>query len=126
MEGRDILDDEALTQCGRVIEGGFSFNDRPRMFRDLPETALSLVRGELPASTAVARAFGRAYEADSDACRHTSAGTLRREGFRVEHTPSKRNPDHVSVYWDHSDWNRDVARNFARCFGAPVVGGEDG
>jgi len=57
-----------------------------------------------------------------DAVRYTTVGRLRDAGFRVESTPSRMIPNHVSVQYD-GDWTDDVAKRFDDCFDQPAGGG---
>lgn len=120
--GRYIHDDEPLTQHGtQRADGTFVFRNRLREDRHLPERSMSLLLGALdPAAAATARHGGPPKP--RDASRLTTAGTLRLEGFRVEHTPRlPRSPLHVSVYWD-GEWDDEVALRYDSCFKYPKGG----
>lgn len=55
---------------------------------------------------------------DDEGVRYTTVGRLRAAGFRVEHTPSKRVPDHVSVTTLdlRARWTDDESERFTACF----------
>ena len=125
--GRVIADDDPLTQHGtQRADGTFSFRNELRADKNPPERSMSLLDGALsPAAAASARRFTQPPQ-PRDAARWTTAGTLRSKGFRIEHTPRlPRSPLHVSVYWEHGEWDDGVAMAFDSCFGAPK-GGRDG
>lgn len=120
--GRHIDDDEPLTQHGtQYADRTFLFRTTLREDRHPPERSMSLLLGALdPAAAATARHGGAPKP--RDASRLTTAGTLRLEGFRVEHTPRlPRSPLHVSVYWD-GEWDGGVAVKFDSCFERPKGG----
>lgn len=58
-----------------------------------------------------------------DRVKHARVGILRRR-FRVVHEPTRRNPLHVSVYYDDGDWDDGIGTLFEQCFG-PAVGPEE-
>jgi hypothetical protein len=106
----ELDDDQVLTQYGTASDG---FRCQPRWSK---EDALSLIRGRLSgeeASRVVRR--GRLLGEGRDLARYTSAGTLRRAGFEVLHTPTRLNPDHVSVRFK-DDWDEEVCDAFDDAF----------
>lgn len=117
---RDIADDEWVTQYGRGEDGGFgTFRNSPRYPR---ESEISMIWGRIGVDEAAMIVTGRAR---SPLCRvrQCLAGDLRRRGFKVVHTPTPRNPMHVSVYLPGTDgqWDNDEADRFDEAF---VRGGE--
>jgi hypothetical protein len=120
MPGREpVGEDEWLTQHGVIRAGGHrDFRNYLRTDPGKTEADMSLIRGRLsPEEAGVARLGPPSRRSRRDAARHTTARRLRAAGFRVEHTPRfPRSPWHVSVYWDHGEWNEDTAKLFDRCF----------
>lgn len=111
-ERREILDDEPLTQYGYM--GVF----RNALRVDILEPELSLLAGRL--TGAEAGAIVRNDQTviqfpEGHGARHTTAGTLRAAGFMVFHSPSKKNPRHVSAQWPES-WDDRVSEAFDECF----------
>jgi hypothetical protein len=95
-----------------------TFRNRVRDFQNPPEVDISLIRGrigEQDAGKIVCRKYVRMARA-IHAVRYTTAGELRSKGFIVTHSPTKRNPDHVSVEW-RGDWTDEVSATFDTCFG---------
>lgn len=92
---RDIGDDEILTQYGQEREDGRGFRGQPRFDRD--ERDVSMIAGKLSVIEAIRLISSRSTLAPQDAVRHFSVGALREADYVVVHTPTKRNPDHVSV-----------------------------
>ncbi len=123
--GRYIDDDESLTQHGtHRADGTFNFRTSLRHDRAPVEQSMSLLCGALDPGAAATARHGNPPR-PRDAARLTTAGTLRAEGFRVEHTPRlPSSPLHVSVYWD-GEWDDEVANKFDSCFESPR-GGRDG
>lgn len=111
-EPRHIEDDEALTQYGTTTD---PWRVEPRWDR---EKAVSLLLGEWTPEGAGDKIRGSGALGDgTDAARYSTAGTLRKQGFAVIHTPNFRNPDHVAVRRD--PW---LAGEFNGCFGNVQVG----
>src|SRR5829696_1257667 len=98
----------------------------PANFRMAPrphEQDVSLLAGRLTTrEAAMAVRHGRREFFPWDAVRYTTVGRLRDAGFRVESTPSRMIPNHVSVQYD-GDWTDDVAKRFDDCFDQPAGGG---
>jgi hypothetical protein len=107
---RDIDDDEVLCQYGEI---GRSFRSRPRQGI---ETELSLcAAAHSPTAAGVCvRGFAQPR---IDACRWTTAGSLRRAGFSVTHAPEIFNPHHVLVGHDGT-WDNNTSRRFHSAFEA--------
>lgn len=122
VKGRDIGDDDPLTQHGsQLADGTFRFRNALRTDRNPVERSMSLLDGALSPGDAARARHGQAPK-PRDAARATTAGRLRQEGFRVEHTPRMPMSQlHVSVYWD-GEWDDDVAMAFDSCFGKPKGG----
>jgi hypothetical protein len=116
-------DDTWLTQYG---EDG-QFTDRLREHNG--ETEVSLIFGALDADAAAL--FIAKYLTPFRCVRHTQAGWLRGQGFRVVHSPSKSNRLHVSVYppeaddGDPAEWDERLAGLFNSCFTEHTRGGRD-
>lgn len=89
-----------------------------RLWRNPPERALSVIAGRVDVVVAATRFRGNFV--NGDVVRFAQAVTLRSRGFVLTHTPSIRNPDHVSVTY-RDGWDSDVAKMFDECFD---VGGE--
>jgi len=119
---RKIADDEVLTEYGdreRPVNGK-PFKDRP--VRPDVKNAVSLMRGKLSASEAVANFPNRNSKArKGEGVRYTTAGALRERDFRVEYTPSGWNQVHVSVenLDAKREWTDDDRARFNECFGEP-------
>jgi hypothetical protein len=105
-----------LTQYGDTWDQGFRC--RPRA-SDLDGVSVLLGRLTLAQAARYVRRDGRARR--GDAVRYTEVGCLEDEGFVVVHTPTRRNPLHVSVQ-SPPGWDDDVCERFHRCFGQPEVG----
>lgn len=108
---RPIDDEEWLTQYGTQ---GQPFRNEPRWSQ---ENEVSLLLGRLSVERAAELVTRRRLFPDHDRTRYTTAGSLRRQGFRVTHTPTKRNSAHVSVGRD-DDWGSSCCTAFDGCFGA--------
>lgn len=121
---RELGGDDPVSQAGTMrADKTFKFTERPRPARNPPETSLSLLDGSFGPHDANYNAFGYHPNCKRDASRETTVGRLRDVGFRVEHTPRlPRSPLHVSVYWDESEWDDDVAIAFSKCFDSPKGG----
>ena len=120
----ELGDDEILTQFGTA-----GFRNHPRYER--PETSVSVLRGKLSVAEAVRTVAGREALA-GDRVRRFVVGTLRKCGFRVEHSPNGTNPHHVSVTQPKDEECRDWWEDFGRgAFDAAAIeevgtAGEDG
>lgn len=110
---RLIGDDEELTQYGVTTD---PFRNQPRWRQ---EEAVSLLVGAWDSLEAGYRVRGQALEDGTDAARYTTVGALRAKGFIVTNTPTKRNPDHVSVSWD-GEWDQKCATILMGITGLPV------
>jgi hypothetical protein len=92
---RELGDDETLTQYGQVRPDGDNFRGQPRFAQG--ETEVSMIAGRRTVVDAVGLiASHRAIKPD-DAVRYFTVGVLREADYVVSHTPTGRNPDHVSV-----------------------------
>jgi hypothetical protein len=92
-DSREVPDDAVLTQYGRRTTGQPTFRSAPRF---PAESELSMLWGEMPPLMAALAVRGRIGD-DNDRARACRAGGLRAAGFIVTNTPTKRNPDHISV-----------------------------
>jgi hypothetical protein len=90
---REVPDDAILTQYGRLESAKPTFRTAPRF---PGETDLSMLWGKIDGETAALMVRGRRGDS-RDVSRHVRAGDLRAAGFVVENTPTRRNPDHISV-----------------------------
>ncbi len=112
-EAPDRLEDhEQLTQYG-TLSGGFH-----RMPRPSDQNSLSLLAGwwSLEQATKQVR---KTDVAPDDAVRYCTAGALRLQGFEPKRTPTRRNPEHVSVeLQEGSIWNETNCNAFDACFPA--------
>lgn len=120
-EPEPLLDSEELTQYGR--EGTSPvFRDAPRSSQ---ETELSMLRGHLSAAEAAIYVRKRSQADDRDQVRYTTVGRLRDLGFEVTHTPSRRNPDHVSVRVPEGrvPWEDAERGAFVKAFDPAATGG---
>lgn len=92
---RDINDDETLTQYGKEREDNQGFRGQPRFSQD--ERDVSMIAGKRSVVEALSLVTGRNTVGSGDAVRHFNVGALREADYVVRHTPTQRNPDHVSV-----------------------------
>jgi hypothetical protein len=125
---QELPNDTRLTQYGEGSPAGAGFRDRLRV--EIGETEISMILGEVDrvaASVLVTRFISPWAER-----RVTTVGCLREAGFRVEHSPTRGNPLHVSVFppsgesGDPEDWGDELAKRFNACFTehvSPRVGG---
>lgn len=103
-----------LTQYGEL--GHF----RDRLRPDIGETEISMILGEVD-SIAASVLVTKIIQPDADR-RVTTVGLLRQARFRVEHSPTRGNPLHVSVYppndetGEPAEWADELARQFSACF----------
>jgi hypothetical protein len=124
---QELPDDLRLTQYGERPPIGEGFRDRLR--EDIGETEISMILGEVDASAAALLVTG--YLAMAAVRRVTTVGQLRRAGFRVVHSPTKRNRLHVSVYpplvasGETAAWDDRLADLFNACFTQDKRGSED-
>ncbi len=115
-QNRAIADDEVLTQHGKK---GKPYQNTLRDLKHPPrrEKALSMILGDADVEEATDIRFGgiRSHY-EQYAVRHTTAGALRKAGFKVVHTGNyPGNPYHVSVY-PRGPWGSDEALSFDGCF----------
>lgn len=113
---RHVQDDEWLSQAGtRRADRPWNFRNCLRPQND--ERDLSLQLGWLSAwEVHIASYGGGRAKRGNEAVRRFQAGNLRVKGFRVEHTPRyPASPSHVSVFWDHGEWNDNVASMLDAC-----------
>jgi hypothetical protein len=110
----EISDETELTQYGtRSTSGGHIFRKAPRYPL---ETEISLLIGPVPLGTA--ELLVRKARVGGGEVRSTTAGLLRKAGFRVAHTPTRGNPIHASAFFD-GDWTSAIAEAFDACFTEP-------
>ena len=121
----DVPDSARLTQYGEKPPQGQGFRDKLR--REIGETELSLIWGELDSQAASIMVTGIShFWADS---RVTTAGRLRACDFQVVHSPTRGNSLHVSVYppgqagADWAEWDDAMAERFNQCFTEQDVDG---
>jgi hypothetical protein len=123
---QELSDDLRLTQYGEQPPVGEGFRDRLR--ESIGETEISMILGEVDASAAAMLVTG--YLAVAAMRRVTTVGRLRRAGFRVVHSPTKRNRLHISVYppimttGEHVEWDDELANQFNACFTGEEGGGD--
>lgn len=110
---QELTDDVELTQYGELDE---DFRNELRV--DRGETEMSLTIGR-QTPMAVALLVTKTVPAGARA-RYTTAGALRTAGFIVEHSPTKGNALHVSVFppkgVEPREWDLTMANAFAQCF----------
>lgn len=95
-QSEPLDDGEWVSHYGRRQEGLPDFHDGPRPEQDKGE--LSLVRGKRDAQeTAQMVMHWREPPFDDALVRHAQVGRLRDADFLVEHTPSLKNREHVSI-----------------------------
>ena len=115
-----LQNDEQITQLSEA--GGAPFRDAPRSDR---ERGLSVIRGKREVEEAERLVKVRLTSPDNRV-RHATVGVLRAAGFAVVHTPTRTNPDHVSVIWPGDNWKTqqdipwspEVMLKFAACLGS--------
>lgn len=110
MEGdqNSVESDDWLTQYGRHSSG---FRRKPRK----SEAAISLILGRLTLEQTVQIVPETEEPTEDDRVRYVLAERLIEQGFEALRTPTRKNPDHVSVAWP-GDWDDDVADTFESCF----------
>ena len=121
-----LADAEDLTQFGETGVVGPQFPNRLRAHQG--EVEMSLILGRqtpLAASLIVTKGW-----TPTATTRYTLAGTLRRAGFVVKHSPTKSNPLHVSVFAPESpegpvDWDDELAKRYDECFAGADGGDPD-
>jgi predicted fused transcriptional regulator/phosphomethylpyrimidine kinase len=110
---RPLRGELELTQYGSTSGGKPAFRNCPR---EQDGDGVSLIMGRVTAEEASLLVRGRpSFDKASDRVRYTSVVRLRAAGFRVRHTPSQRNPRHVSVSRP-GIWSSDVCGAFDMCF----------
>lgn len=113
-----LPDDLRLTQYGEGSSFGSGFRDRLR--QQIGETEISMILGAVDASAAAVLVTG--WLPPVALSRVTTVGRLRGKGFRVVHSPTKRNRLHVSVYapltptGEPVEWDDNMAILFNACF----------
>ena len=119
---REIGDDEYLSQYGSRQGGKPVFWDQPRT---TDVDGLSATIGRL--TPAGARGFVRfiGVPTSDDGVRYARAGDLRAKGFKVTHTPSRRNKDHASISYP-GEWDATMEGTFNECWGDPLWHEEPG
>jgi hypothetical protein len=116
LEVLDVPDDAVLTQYGQSDGPGRNeFRCKPRFAKG--ETDLSMLWGELTVERATLLVTKRPVLAN-DAVRYTTARLLRGRGFQVQHTPSRRMREHISVTvpGGHIEWDNDQEMAFLMAF----------
>lgn len=124
IEPYDIDDDQVLTQFGAkqdIVALDPPFRRKPRQGR---ETNVSLILGRLSPAEASRIVRRSLAPAPFDGVRYATAGKLRAAGFVVMHTPSRMNPNHVSVSRT-TEWGANEESAFDECFDEPVWIGEE-
>jgi hypothetical protein len=66
--------------------------------------------------------FDRDVDWKKDSIRHTTAGRLQEQGFRVTYDDGDKLL-HVRVEFD-GDWTEDIGRRFDSCFGKAILAAE--
>lgn len=116
IEAEEIKDHEWLSQYGSLVQ---LISDEP--FKYCPaygQDELSFIRGQVTLDEAARSVNRRKQHATvGDGVRYITAGSLRSAGFRVWHTPTVLNPDHVSVASldGKAVWTEDEVRAFKAC-----------
>ncbi|HEX5403528.1 MAG TPA: hypothetical protein VFX16_14640 [Pseudonocardiaceae bacterium] len=93
---RLIEDHEILTQYGQEGPDGSEFKGQPR-FDDAGERDLSMLLGKMDAAEALGYIASHKTVSDRDSVRYFQVGALRESGYVITHTPSLKNPYHISV-----------------------------
>jgi hypothetical protein len=116
----ELGDDEWLSQYGTIHHpiDGDPFKCRPTW----GQVELSLIRGRRSVDEA-AKSVNRKRSTGAfpgEGVRYVTAGRLREAGFRVWHSPTAFNPNHVSVATMDPDgvWTDDDKKRFVACFDA--------
>lgn len=111
--------DDAEWISRRVVR---NFPEAETMFSMLRpnEDGLSGTRGRLTPGEAYRVVRGsKGHVNKDDGVSYATAGALRQSGFVVEHTPTLRNRDHVTISYD-GDWDESVALLFKASFSEEV------
>jgi hypothetical protein len=114
----ELPDELHVTQYGEEYPVGGGFRDRLR--EHIGETEISMILGAVDASAAAVLVTG--WLTPNAVSRVTAVGRLKAEGFRVIHSPTKRNRLHVSVYppltatGEAAVWDDGMAVLFNACF----------
>jgi hypothetical protein len=125
MEPDEIGDDEWVSQRVYIEDGQPVVRNRPR---PKDRGRLSAIRGKVTPADAlrvVRSSFRKTPASAKDGVRHARVSDLRQAGFVVQHTPNRRNPDHVSIVYS-SRWDRQVAEKLHRCFSEILWHDEEG
>lgn len=121
---QELPDDARLTQYGERSAMGDGFRDRLRV--DIGETEISMILGEVDADAA--SILVTKYFSSGRQTRVTTVERLRRDRFRVRHSPTRSNPLHVSVFPPSNEaeepesWGDELANTFNACFTGHVSG----
>jgi len=132
-----IDDEEPLTQYA-ASPTSVRIQPREVLQNGTRELSMSLLRGRLSVIECFRHVVGRLptpTERQKVMARYTDAGSLRRVGFAVVHTPTRALKIHVSVVWPDVDpldrqdtpWPDGVPERFNECFtelSGAVEGGE--
>jgi hypothetical protein len=121
LKARQVLSQYGARSPTLVVSIVARFRTAPRA----SEGGVSLIAGRLTPRQA-AMIVRHEYLPVRDSVRYTTVGRLREAGFRVRSTPTRMNPDHVSVEYD-GVWtdDGDVSKRFDDCFDQPVWGDGD-
>ena len=128
VNAQELPDSAPLTQYGEQSSSSPGFRDRLRP--QIGETEISMILGEVDATAA---SMLVTHVLTPGAVRRvTTAGRLRQQGFLVQHSPTRGNPLHVSVFPPSDDatgefipWDDAVAVRFNACFtGSDAYEGE--
>ncbi len=113
---REIGDEEYVSQYGSRLTGQPVFWDHPR---PKDRDGLSAALGKVTPAEARAPVRGSGSPTADDGVRYALVGDLRGQGFKVIHTPSQRNKDHVSISYV-SEWDETMTGKFTECWSDPL------
>lgn len=95
-DAREIGDEEILTQYGQEGPDGEKFRGQPR-FDDTGEQELSMLVGKMTVKEALSYIASHKTVSPNDSVRYFQVGALRERDYVITHTPSRKNPYHISV-----------------------------
>jgi hypothetical protein len=93
---RDIADEEYLTQYGQEGSEGSQFRGQPR-FDQTGEQDLSMLVGKFSAQEALELIASHRSVTPRDSVRYFLVKDLRERDYVITHTPTLKNPYHISV-----------------------------